>query len=157
MGTLNSSIAIIESVQQDTYYAMVAAVGFNRSQLFQTWVPIDFDSTKIGSGEVTVKEYRMNSSRSVVETVISDLADKPEFFQEPHSRLPNDLKKMLTKDGLSYVLQPENLERYWQMNAANFRPHTFDGTWTRSADGQVHLHVRLEAFSVVVIAIHVAN
>merc|ERR1712029_94328 len=101
----------------------------------------------------------MNSSRSIVETVIKELADQPDMFQYPHARLPSDFggsRSLLTPKGLEYVQQPRNLERYWGMNVKNFQPGNFDGNITRGPDGHVTLDVKIDSFSVVVVGVRAA-
>lgn len=144
---LNHSVAIIESVKEDAYYALVAAVASNRSNLFSTTVSIAADA--LGTGDVVVEQYQMNSERSVVETVIRELTGKPGMFQQTPV-LPADFNKLLTPQGLKYVQQPENLERYWQMNADAFELKPFEGTWSRDDSGRLHLHAEVYAFSVTV-------
>lgn len=145
---LNHSVAVIESVKDDAYYALVAAVASNRSNLFSTTVSLAADA--LGTGDVVVEQYQMNSERSVVETVIRELTGQPGMFQEPGQTLPADFKKLLTPQGLKYVQQPENLDRYWQMNADAFKLMPFEGTWSRDNRGRLHLHAEVYAFSVTV-------
>jgi len=145
----NHSVAVVESVKDDVYYALVAAVASNRTNLFSTRVSIEADA--LGADDVVVEQYVMSSERSVVETVIRELADKPGMLQHPDNPLPADFSKMLTHQGMAYAEQPENLERYWQMNIENLKPQPFEGTWSRDKRGRLHLHTTVDAFSVTVL------
>lgn len=145
---LNHSVSIIESVKEDVYYALVAVVASNRSNLFSTTVSLVADA--LGTSDVVVEQYQTNSERSVVETVIRELAGKPGMLQNEGAALPADFKHLLTPQGLRYVQRPENLERYWQMNADAFKLQPFEGTWSRDARGRLHLHAEVYASSVTV-------
>jgi hypothetical protein len=67
---LNSTMTLIESMTEDAYYLLVSAIASNRSAPFQTTVTVTPKAPLFTPGsKILVEQYRMNSSRSVVETV----------------------------------------------------------------------------------------
>lgn len=145
---LNHSVALIESVKEDAYYALVATVASDRSNLYRT--TFDLVADALGTSDVVVEQYLMNSERSVVETIIRELTGKPGMFQQPEQPLPADLRTLLTPEGQKYVQQPENMDRYWQMNKDAFKLVPFKGTVSRNSRGQLHINAEVYAFSVTV-------
>jgi len=145
---LNHSIATIESVVRGTYYALIAAVGADRSHPFQTTVPLH-PRAELHGGRA--QQYRMNASVSVVETVLRELSSKPGTLLHADG-LPYDFGRLLTPQGFAYAQAPANLERYWRMHQATFQPSPFEGTW-RKVPGGLDLQVTVIAPSVTVVVV----
>jgi hypothetical protein len=146
---LNSTIGVIESVKADSYYALVAALGHDRGYEFRTTVALRAPF-EVGS----VQQYRMNSSVSVLETLIRELKGQPGMLQTDDG-LPVPFAQLLTPAGFKYAEAPENLDRLWRMHADTFKPSPFDGTWTPSADAaSTEIEVGVTAPEVTVIVAH---
>jgi hypothetical protein len=140
---------VIESTKGNTYYALVAALAYDREHPFQTTVKLntEFDIA-------SVQQYRMNSSVSVLETLIRELKDTPGMLQTDDG-LPYEFHNLLTPKGFEYAQAPENLERLWSMHSGTFQPSPFDGTWARSADGtSTEIQIGVTAPVVTVVVAH---
>jgi hypothetical protein len=144
-----STIGVIESVKADSYYALVAALGHDRGDEFRTTVALRAPF-EVGS----VQQYRMNSSVSVLETLIRELKGQPGMLQTDDG-LPVPFAQLLTPAGFKYAEAPENLDRLWRMHADTFKPSPFDGTWMPSADAaSTEIEVGVTAPEVTVIVAH---
>ena len=166
-GTGAPTIALIESVKEGAYYALIAAVGHNRTARFRTSVSITTDApflTENGAmlepggegGALIWEQYVMNSSYSVIEAIVRELTERGEPGMLAHDDgLPYDTGRLLTPAGRRYAEAPENLDRYWRMHAATFQPRPFEGSFVpresgRGAGGELKLDV--SAFSVTVVS-----
>lgn len=148
-GHPNRMIGVIESVVNRTYYALVATVGSERKDAFTTEVELSTDAFQSGSSRLQVEQYQMDSSVSVIETIVRELHDKPGMLIHNDS-LPYDTGRLLTPEGFKYVEAPENLERYWKMHADTFKPNAYKGSWHHTG-GQTKFVFDTQAYSVVVI------
>ena len=54
---------------------------------------------------------------------------------------------MLPRTGRTYAQDPENLERYWQLQADTFKPEPFEGTVKKG--GVIELEVTAPSVTVV--------
>ena len=158
-GGKNSTVALIESVKEDGYFVMVAAVGAARNATWTTTVPVSTNAAMLvrhcPEKKMAVKQYTMNSSRSVVELIVRELTNKPGTLQHSDG-LPYDFGRLLTPAGVKYAQKPENLERYWKMHADTFQPAPFEGTMTQDADtGITTFNVEVSAGTVTVLSVEV--
>ena len=97
----------------------------------------------------------MNSSVSVVETVVRELNAKGNASQYllHTDGLPYDFGRLLTPSGFNYVQSPENLERYWHMHKRTFEPVKWEGKWEQDPQRMTTtFNLQLEAPSVTVIS-----
>jgi hypothetical protein len=181
---LNNTIAVFESAKAGgELFLLVAALANDRNSPFQTtfqWNTSALHDCNGGErseaarapagarpsagagaaaaappGAVQVHQYRMNSSTSVVETIVADLAGKPGMLLR-NDGLPYDLGRLLTPKGFAYVQRPENLDRYWEQQKRGFQPGDFEGNWSwadkgRSGSAEFQLRVELTAPSVTVL------
>lgn len=152
---LNSTIGVVESLKSDenTYYALVAAVGATRETTWTTTVSINIDTA--AAGVAAVQQWQFNSSVSVVETVLRELSslEDPSAMLLHDDGLPYDFSRMLTADGIAYASAPENLDRYWSLHAATFQPGTYEGTVTKPESGGLELAFEVSAASVTVLKV----
>jgi hypothetical protein len=145
------TIALIESVKDGEYYALVAALGRNRSTPFTTTVSWSTDAPALQSKHSS-QQWIMNSSHSVTETVLRELKDKPGMLLHDDG-LPYDFGRLLTPAGQKYAEAPENLERYWKLQADAFQPSPFEGSVERGKkDGEMIVKLEVTAPSVTVFA-----
>ena len=149
---LNHTIALIESLVNGTYYVLIAALGADRAHPFRTSVPVRLHGSLDGAA---THQYRMNSSVSVVETVLRELQSVPGTLLNTDG-LPYDFGRLLTPKGFEYAESSSNLERYWRMHADSFKPSAFEGTWQR-ATGGLELQVTVTAPSVTVLVVPSAS
>jgi hypothetical protein len=157
---LNGTITVIESVlPSGEYMALVAALGATRQSPFRTSFPLVTDAAALldisaSAGGLDVRQWRMNSSRSVVETIVRELSDKhDDQYLQHNDSLPYDVGRLLTPAGLAYVEAPENLERYWRMQEQTFEPAPFEGRWQQDMVAtETTFHLDLVAPSVTVIS-----
>jgi hypothetical protein len=65
--------------------------------------------------------------------------------------LAYSFSKLLTPAGIAYVQQPENLERYWDMQAKGLQPTAYEGAlkWS-SKDLELTFDVTAPSVTVVV-------
>ena len=106
----NGSVAVIESVKPEAYFVLVAALGPQRNASFRTTVPVSTDAAVLlqRGGDaaeargLVVEQYTMNSRRSVVETIVRELAATPGALQHSDG-LPYDFGRLLTPEGVKCV------------------------------------------------------
>jgi hypothetical protein len=148
---LNHTVGLIESVDMNgTYFALVAAVGADRSHPFRTIVPLR-PALRLDASRAQM--YQMNSSVSVVECVLRELRHRPGMLQHDDG-LPYDFGRLLTAQGRAYAEAPENLERYWRMHANTFKPYAFIGTWRQNRTREAtDLDLPVTAPSVTVLVV----
>jgi hypothetical protein len=150
-GPLNSTVTLIESVKDAAYFLLVSALASNRSNPFHTTVTVKAEAPFFALGaNVVVQQYRMNSSRSVVETVVRELRGKPGLLLHDDG-LPYDFGRLLTPAGFAYAQSPANLERFWHMHASTFKPELFEGKASLGAGGTCTFEVPVTAASVTVL------
>ena len=149
-GHQNRKLGMIESVVNGTYYALVAIVGSQRNDGFTTEVKLSTNAFQDGGQKLQIEQYQMDSSVSVVETIVRELHGQPGMLLHNDS-LPYDIGRLLTPQGVKYAEAPENLERYWKMHANTFKPSPYRGSWQRSGD-KIEFAFDAKAYSVVVIA-----
>jgi hypothetical protein len=147
---LNSTVALIESVKADAYYLLVSALSSKRSAPFTTTVTVSTDAKILAGGEITVEQYRMNSSRSVVETIVRELQGKPGMLIH-NDGMAYDFGRLLTPAGLRYAQEPANLERYWALHAGTFKPEPFEGKVVHDSDGTATFEIPVTAASTTVL------
>ena len=154
------------------YLALVAALGPDRQHPFRTTFPLTSDAVELlttttttttesgsaATASLDVRQWRMNSSVSVVETVLRELRAKPnrKDYLLHDDNLPYDFRDLLTSLGLEYVEKPENLDRYWKQHAQTFQPSPFEGTWEQHMHTTT-FHLDLTAPSVTVISAKKTN
>ena len=150
---LNGTIAIIESaVGDDELYVLVSALGVKRESPFRTtimWNTSGALHSCVG-GAVAMQQYVMNASTSVIETVVRELTGTPGMLIHDDG-LAYSFSKLLTPAGIAYVQQPENLERYWDMQAKGLQPTAYEGAlkWS-SKDLELTFDVTAPSVTVVV-------
>ena len=152
---LNSTLGIVESghAANGTYHALVAAVGAERNASWSTTVELRAAAASAPLAfphGATVQQWRMDASVSVVETLLRELREEPGTLLHADG-LPYDLGRMLTPAGFEFAQRPENLERYWRMHAATFKPAPFEGVATPGAGGTLALAFQVASASVTVI------
>lgn len=145
------TIALIESVMPSgEVYALVAALGHNRTTPFTTTVSFSSSAHVLGleRAALTAQQWKMDASRSVTQTVLGELSGKEGMLINDDG-LPYDFGRMLTPAGRKYAESPENLERYWQLQADTFKPGPFEGTVKK---GVIELEVTAPSVTVVRVA-----
>ena len=141
------------NVVRTRYLIMISALACNRTTTLSTTVKWATDSPALRSGDLTIEQYKMDSSVSVTETIIKELQDKPGMLMH-NDGLPYDFGRLLTPAGRKYAESAENIERYWQMHAATFQPAAFGGTSARKG-GQVEFELEVTTASVTVLRVRV--
>jgi hypothetical protein len=177
-GALNGTVAVIESAKGGgELLLLVAALGPDRHSPFRTALQWNASagalrdcgggggggggggrSSGSRSSAVEVHQYRMDSSASVVETIVAELRGQPGMLLHDDG-LPYDIGRLLTPAGLAYVQRPENLDRYWELQRKGFQPAPFEGRsgWgVVSSSGpsgaeEFQLHFEVTAPSVTVL------
>lgn len=151
-GTSRPTIALIESAKDDAYMFLIAGIGSNRTTRFRTAATVSTSAEVLRGGpeQLVWEQYKMNSSFSVIETIVRELEHKPGMLQHADG-LPYDTGRLLTPAGFHYAEAPENLERYWRMHSETFQPRPFEGKWVRGEDGTTSVEVEVSAFSTTVV------
>jgi len=158
MRAQNNSIGVIDSVVQAeatgmvTYYAMIGAIASTRDQHWSTTVELSSDAfSSMEQPQLTLQQYRMNSTVSATETVLRELKGQAGMLQEDDG-LPYDFKRMLTSQGMAYA--EKNIDRLWKMHASTFQPSSYEGTWQHdAASGQTTLRIDVSSASVTVVSV----
>jgi hypothetical protein len=145
--------------------------GHNRTTPFTTTVSFSSSAPSLKETAVAAQQWKMNASRSVTQTVLAELAGKEGTLIHDDG-LPYDFGRMLTPAGRAYAGRhscifscsfpwdflsifgadlelpedPENLERYWQLQADSFKPEPFEG---KIQNGVIELKVTAPSVTVI--------